>query len=100
LKEPEQDLQPIRDQHRRDLYSPNEDRSPKPRVGRRKKQPSQEYLTSDAASADGRHFHLNMNSVPFILGASTTPSHNVKSNLQHVNNKPTNADLILLFFSS
>ena len=33
---------------------------------------------------EGRHYHLDLNTVPFILGASTTPSHNVKSNVQNV----------------
>ena len=33
---------------------------------------------------EGRHYHLDMNNVPFILGQSTSPSHNVKSNVQNV----------------
>ena len=35
-------------------------------------------------NADGRHYHLDMTSIPFILGSSTSPSHNVKSNVQKV----------------
>ena len=38
---------------------------------------------------EGRHYHLDMNDVPFILGASTNPSHNVKSNVQNVRRRST-----------
>ncbi|CAF0802722.1 unnamed protein product [Didymodactylos carnosus] len=31
-----------------------------------------------------RHYHLDLNTVPFILGASTSPSHNLMSNVQNV----------------
>jgi hypothetical protein len=33
----------------------------------------------------GKHYHSDINERPFILGQSTSQSHNVKSNLQHVN---------------
>lgn len=40
--------------------------------------------TGATADSEGRHFHLNVNTVPFILGASTEQSHNVNSNVQNV----------------
>lgn len=36
------------------------------------------------ANLDGRHYHLDLNAVPFIVGGSTAPSYNVKSNVQNV----------------
>ena len=42
-------------------------------------------------NSEGRHYHLDLNTVPFILGASTTPSHNVKSNVQNVRGPKGNA---------
>jgi hypothetical protein len=67
----------------------NEHRPRKTRSTRKKKRSSQhngsfDTATTTSANPEGRHFHLDMNTVPFILGASTAPSHNVKSNVQNV----------------
>ncbi len=70
----------------------SEQRPRRSRSGRKKKRTSQHNHSFETAttgtssnSDGGRHFHLDMNTVPFILGASTSPSHNVKSNVQNVN---------------
>lgn len=65
----------------------NQERPRKTRSSRKKKrscQPNGSFETETTNHPDGRHYHLDMNAVPFILGASTSPSHNVKSNLQNV----------------
>ncbi|UJR24833.1 hypothetical protein I4U23_006205 [Adineta vaga] len=90
LRQITNDLHRSRTVHKHPQSSPdkierNDIRTPKSRVGsRRKKRSSQENHSCERTSTDGRHFHLNMNTVPFILGASTAPSHNVKSNVQNV----------------
>ena len=62
-----------------------EERRPrKSRLERQNKQDNRSCDTTTTTNSDRRHFHLNMNTVPFILGSSTSPSHNVKSNVQNV----------------
>lgn len=77
------------DEYNTNLNLINQQKPRKIRSNRKKKRSSQpnrsfETETTAAANPDGRHYHLDMNTVPFILGASTNPSHNVKSNLQNV----------------
>ena len=79
------------DQHGQIFEVINEHRPRKTRLGRKKKRSSQHNGSFDTATTgtisanpEGRHFHLDMNTVPFILGSSTAPSHNVKSNVQNV----------------
>ncbi|CAF1456736.1 unnamed protein product [Adineta ricciae] len=80
-----QELHSPQDLPCRNAFTTNEERSRKSRLGtRRKKRSSQEHHSCEPTNTDARHFHLDMNSVPFILGASTSPSHNVKSNVQNV----------------
>jgi hypothetical protein len=75
----------------KDQHIISEHRPRKTRSSRKKKRSSQHNGSFDTATtgttgtnSEGRHFHLDMNTVPFILGASTAPSHNVKSNVQNV----------------
>ncbi|CAF0901164.1 unnamed protein product [Rotaria sordida] len=87
LKEAEENFHHLRDQHNGVLDMMNECRPRKTRSKRKKKQSSPDDHSSDTATttnSEGRHFHLNMNTVPFILGRSTAPSHNVQSNVQNV----------------
>jgi hypothetical protein len=83
----------FKDQHGKVFEMISEHRPRKTRSSRKKKRSSQhngsfETVTTGttATNSEGRHFHLDMNTVPFILGASTSPSHNVKSNVQNVTN--------------
>jgi hypothetical protein len=39
----------------------------------------------DDDTNNGRHYRFDVHSIPFVLGAATTPSHNVNSNVQKVN---------------
>ena len=80
----------LQDQHPKVLQTMSEHR-PRRNRSRRKKKRSAEHnqsfetaTTGTTTNSEGRHFHLDMNTVPFILGASTAPSHNVKSNVQNV----------------
>ncbi|CAF2323120.1 unnamed protein product [Rotaria sp. Silwood2] len=91
LKEAEQNFHRLRNQHNEVLDMMNECRPRKNRSKRKKKQSSPDNHSFDTATtgttstnSEGRHFHLNMNTVPFILGGSIAPSHNVKSNVQNV----------------
>ncbi|CAF1236512.1 unnamed protein product [Adineta steineri] len=85
MKKGNQDLYSSQDQYnKKTLQITNEDRPRKIRTGRKKKRSYQENDNFDIGNCEGRHFHVDINTVPFILGASTTPSHNVKSNLQNV----------------
>lgn len=97
LREAEENFRRLQNQHKRVMQVLNEHRSPpKIRTGRKKKRPTQQQhnhsFDSATLNTEGRHHHLDLNNVPFILGQSTAPSHNVKSNVQNV--KQT-----LLFFS-
>ncbi|CAF3351900.1 unnamed protein product [Rotaria sp. Silwood1] len=87
LKEAEQNFHRLRNQHNQILDMMNDYRPRKNRSKRKKKQSSSDNHSFDTATtinSEGRHFHLNMNTVPFILGGSTAPSHNVKSNVQNL----------------
>lgn len=90
LEEAERNFRRLQTQHRRVLEVLNENRSPpRTRSTRKKKRSSQHNRSMDTTTTgtngEGRHYRLDMNSIPFILGSSTTPSHNVKSNVQKVN---------------
>jgi hypothetical protein len=81
----------FKDQHEKVFEIIDEHRPRKTRSSRKKKRSSQLNGSFDTATSgttttnpEGRHYHLDMNTVPFILGSSTTPSHNVKSNVQNV----------------
>ncbi|CAF3299252.1 unnamed protein product [Rotaria socialis] len=87
LKEAEQNFHRLHDQHNGILDMMNECRPRKKRSKckiKRSSPDSNSFETGTTANSEGRHFHLNINTVPFILGGSTAPSHNVKSNVQNV----------------
>lgn len=87
LREAEENFRRLQSQHKRVMQVLNENRPPpKARIGRKKKRAPNVNHSFDSAmlSNEGRHHHLDLNHVPFILGQSTSPSHNVKSNVQNV----------------
>lgn len=87
LREAEENFRRLQNQHKRVMQVLNEHQSPpKIRTGRKKKRPTPHNHSFDSATlnTEGRHHHLDLNNVPFILGQSTAPSHNVKSNVQNV----------------
>ena len=104
LREAEENFRRLQNQHKRVMQVLDENRSPpKPRVARKKKRPTNANHSFDSAmlSNEGRHHHLDLNHVPFILGQSTSPSHNVKSNVQNVrkNSSSKNEENLFLFRS-
>ncbi len=106
LRQAEENFRRLQAQHKRVAQILNEHQPPpvKPRKNRKKKRSSRHNHSLDSAiasaNAEGRHHHLDLNHVPFILGQSTAPSHNVKSNVQNVRHRKTNEDLKIRFFSS
>jgi hypothetical protein len=91
LKKAKKTSSHLEDQHGKVLHMTSEHRPRKNRSERKKKRSPQhngsfDTVTTGTATtnSDGRHYHLDMNTVPFILGASTSPSHNVNSNVQNV----------------
>jgi len=87
LKTAEENFRRLQTQHNRVLQVFKEPRPPtKPRTTRKKKRSSQSHNHSldSGINTDARHHHLDLNHVPFILGRSTAPSHNVKTNVQNV----------------
>ena len=89
LRQAEENFRRLQTQHKRIVQVLNEHQPPpKPRTTRKKKRSSRHNHSLDSATAsanaDGRHHHLDLTHVPFILGQSTAPSHNVKSNVQNV----------------
>ncbi|CAF1027493.1 unnamed protein product [Rotaria sp. Silwood1] len=88
LKQAEENFQRLQHQHKRALQILNEHQASKHQTKRKKKRSSQNNRSCDSltltTNAEGRHYHLDMNHVPFILGQSTSPSHNVKTNVQKV----------------
>lgn len=90
LKEAEQNFHRLRSQHDGILDMMNKCRPRKNQSELKMRQSSPENhsfetaTTGTIANSEGRHFHLNINTVPFILGGSVAPSHNVKSNVQNV----------------
>ncbi|CAF1125805.1 unnamed protein product [Rotaria sordida] len=88
LEAAEGNFRRLQHQHKRALQILNEHQSSKHPTKRKKKRSSKDNRSCDSftspTNAEGRHYHLDMNNVPFILGQSTSPSHNVKSNVQKV----------------
>ncbi|CAF3279223.1 unnamed protein product [Rotaria socialis] len=85
LIQAEENFRRLQNQHKRVLQVFNGPQSSKPRMKRKKKRsPYDNHSFDSPTNAEGRHYHLDMNHVPFILGQSTSPSHNVKSNVQNV----------------
>lgn len=91
LSKAEENFRRLQHQHKRVIQILNETDPPKPRTKRKKKRVANHNGSFDigttAANAEGRHYHLDLNNIPFILGQSTAPSHNVKSNVQKVSEK-------------
>jgi len=59
--------------------------SSKRRTSRKNKRNHCSSSTPIIINIQGKHYYSDINERPFILGQSTSQSHNVKSNLQHVN---------------
>ncbi|CAF2868457.1 unnamed protein product [Rotaria sp. Silwood2] len=88
LEKAEENFRRLQHQHKRALQILNENQSSKHQTKRKKKRSCHDNRSFDSLpstrNVEGRHYHLDMNNVPFILGQSTSPSHNVKSNVQKV----------------
>lgn len=87
LEEAETNFRRLQDQHRRVVQLLGNDPRPataKQRPARKKKRSNRSLDTTLNSQSEGRHYRLDMNDIPFILGSSTTPSHNVKTNVQRV----------------
>jgi hypothetical protein len=97
LEEAEENFRRLQTQHKRVVQILHEHRPPpKARLVRKKKRTSQHNRSLDfATNPEGRHYHLDMNTIPFILGQSTSPSHNVKTNVQKVKIKKTKKSFFL-----
>ncbi|CAF4598595.1 unnamed protein product, partial [Rotaria magnacalcarata] len=77
LRQAEENFRRLQNQHKRVLQVFNGPQTSKPRTKRKKRRSPQDNHSFDStANAEGRHYHLDMNNVPFILGQSTSPSHN------------------------
>jgi len=59
--------------------------SSKRRTSRKNKRNNCSSSAPTIINIHGKHYYSDINERPFILGQSTSQSHNVKSNLQHVN---------------
>ncbi len=59
--------------------------SSKRRTSRKNKRNHCSSSAPTIINIQGKHYYSDINERPFILGQSTSQSHNVKSNLQHVN---------------